>query len=135
MLPAEPGWDALRRGVSAGAMRAPTDETRFGVRLTPRGGLDRVDGVADGTLRARVAAPAVDGAANVITAAVCALTGQQPAAVCGSAGVVAAAAKLPHLELKGVQMHIGSQLTEVGPFVEAVEKIAPLARQLQRDFG
>jgi len=45
-------------------MRAPTDETRFGVRLTPRGGLDRVDGVADGTLRARVAAPAVDGAAN-----------------------------------------------------------------------
>ncbi len=47
----------------------------------------------------------------------------------------AAAAKLPHLELKGVQMHIGSQLTEVGPFVEAVEKIAPLARQLQRDHG
>jgi diaminopimelate decarboxylase len=45
------------------------------------------------------------------------------------------AAKLPHLEIKGVQMHIGSQLTEVGPFVEAVEKIAPLARQLQRDYG
>ncbi len=37
---------------------------RFGVRLTPRGGLDRVDGVVDGTLRARVAASAVDGAAN-----------------------------------------------------------------------
>ena len=36
----------------------------FSVRLTPRGGLDRVDGVLDGTLRARVAAPAVDGAAN-----------------------------------------------------------------------
>ena len=46
-----------------------------------------------------------------------------------------AAAKLPHLELKGIQMHIGSQLTEVGPFVEAVEKLAPLARQLQRDYG
>jgi uncharacterized protein YggU (UPF0235/DUF167 family) len=39
-------------------------EARFGVRLTPRGGLDRVDGVVDGTLHARVAAPAVDGAAN-----------------------------------------------------------------------
>jgi uncharacterized protein len=39
-------------------------EVRFAVRLTPRGGLDRVDGVVDGTLRARVAAPAVDGAAN-----------------------------------------------------------------------
>ncbi|HUJ44519.1 MAG TPA: diaminopimelate decarboxylase [Opitutaceae bacterium] len=47
----------------------------------------------------------------------------------------AAAAKFPHLEIKGVQMHIGSQLTEVGPFVEAVEKLAPLVRQLQREFG
>jgi uncharacterized protein YggU (UPF0235/DUF167 family) len=37
---------------------------RFSVRLTPRGGADRVDGVMDGVLRARVAAPAVDGAAN-----------------------------------------------------------------------
>jgi len=37
---------------------------RFSVRLTPRGGDDRVDGVVDGVLRARVAAPAVDGAAN-----------------------------------------------------------------------
>ena len=39
-------------------------EVRFRVRLTPRGGLDRVDDVVDGTLRARVAAPAVNGAAN-----------------------------------------------------------------------
>ncbi len=30
----------------------------------PRGGADRVDGVVDGVLRARVSAPAVDGAAN-----------------------------------------------------------------------
>ncbi|MGA3029250.1 MAG: DUF167 family protein [Candidatus Limnocylindrales bacterium] len=38
---------------------------RFAVRLTPRGGLDRVDGVSDeGVLLARVAAPAVGGAAN-----------------------------------------------------------------------
>lgn len=37
---------------------------RFAVRLTPRGGADRVDGVVDGELRARVAAPAVEGAAN-----------------------------------------------------------------------
>ena len=52
-----------------------------------------------------------------------------------AAAAYALAAKLPHLEIKGVQMHIGSQLTEVGPFVEAVEKIVPLARQLQRDHG
>ncbi len=39
-------------------------EVRFTVRLTPRGGADRVDGVVDGVLRVRVAAPAVEGAAN-----------------------------------------------------------------------
>ena len=43
-------------------MTAP--EVRFAIRLTPRGGADRIDGVADGTLKVRVAAPAVDGAAN-----------------------------------------------------------------------
>jgi uncharacterized protein YggU (UPF0235/DUF167 family) len=42
---------------------SPTD-VRFAVRLTPRAALDRVDGVVDGVLRARVGAPAVEGAAN-----------------------------------------------------------------------
>jgi uncharacterized protein len=42
---------------------APTD-VRFAVRLTPRAAADRVDGVLDGVLRARVTAPAVEGAAN-----------------------------------------------------------------------
>jgi uncharacterized protein YggU (UPF0235/DUF167 family) len=37
---------------------------RLRVRLTPRAGADRVDGVADGVLRVRVAAAPVDGAAN-----------------------------------------------------------------------
>ena len=41
----------------------PTD-VRFAVRLTPRAAADRVDGVLDGVLRARVTAPAVEGAAN-----------------------------------------------------------------------
>jgi len=39
-------------------------ESRFAVRLTPRSGDNRVDGVVDGELRARVTAPAVEGAAN-----------------------------------------------------------------------
>lgn len=39
-------------------------EIRFGVRLTARGGADRVEGVEEGWLRCRVSAPAVDGAAN-----------------------------------------------------------------------
>jgi uncharacterized protein YggU (UPF0235/DUF167 family) len=37
---------------------------RFRVRLTPRGGVDRVDGVVNGMLQVRVAAPPVAGAAN-----------------------------------------------------------------------
>ncbi|MEX1172955.1 MAG: DUF167 domain-containing protein [Chloroflexota bacterium] len=43
-------------------MTAP--DARFAVRVTPRASSDRVDGVVDGTLRARVGAPAVEGAAN-----------------------------------------------------------------------
>ena len=46
-----------------------------------------------------------------------------------------AASKYPNLVLRGVQMHIGSQLTEVGPFVEAVEKVAPFAAELKTKFG
>ena len=41
-------------------------------------------------------AKGADGSANVITAAICASTQNKPAAVCGSAGVTAAAAKLGH---------------------------------------
>jgi uncharacterized protein len=37
---------------------------RLRVRLTPRAGADRVDGIADGLLRVRVSAAPVDGAAN-----------------------------------------------------------------------
>jgi len=44
--------------------------------------------------------------------------------------VYARAARLRHLHLRGLQMHIGSQLTEVRPFQLAVEKIVPLAATL-----
>ncbi len=46
-----------------------------------------------------------------------------------------AAAKLPHIQVAGVQMHIGSQLTSIGPFREAVEKVMPFVAQLQRDHA
>lgn len=39
-------------------------DVRFAVRVTPRASSDRVDGVVDGVLRARVGSPAVEGAAN-----------------------------------------------------------------------
>ena len=44
---------------------------------------------------ASAVAQAVDGSANVITAALCTLTDNKPAAVCTSTGVAAAAMKLP----------------------------------------
>jgi diaminopimelate decarboxylase len=40
------------------------------------------------------------------------------------------AARLKNLRLRGVQMHIGSQLTDVAPFETAVQKALPLARKL-----
>ncbi len=45
------------------------------------------------------------------------------------------AAKLKHILLRGLQMHIGSQLTEVKPFQQAVEKVAPLAAKLHARHG
>ncbi len=52
-----------------------------------------------------------------------------------AAAAYEAAARYPHLELKGVQMHIGSQLTSVAPFVEAVRKIAPFVAELKAKYG
>jgi len=46
-----------------------------------------------------------------------------------------ASSELPNIQLRGLQMHIGSQLTSIDPFIEAVEKVAPLAAQLKADHG
>ncbi len=45
--------------------------------------------------------------------------------------VYARAAKLRHIRLRGLQMHIGSQLTSVQPFEQAVKKVLPLVRHLK----
>jgi diaminopimelate decarboxylase len=50
-------------------------------------------------------------------------------------GVYARAAKLKHIRLRGLQMHIGSQLTQVKPFADAVRKVAPLATKLKAKHG
>jgi diaminopimelate decarboxylase len=49
--------------------------------------------------------------------------------------VYAAAAKMSHITIRGVQCHIGSQITKVGPFAEAVEKMAPLVAELKALYG
>jgi diaminopimelate decarboxylase len=52
-----------------------------------------------------------------------------------AAEAYAAAAKYPHILIKGVQMHIGSQLTSVTPFAEAVAKVIPFVTELKKLYG
>ena len=46
-----------------------------------------------------------------------------------------ASSELKNVQLRGIQMHIGSQLTEVKPFLEAVEKVSPLVAKLKTLHG
>jgi diaminopimelate decarboxylase len=43
------------------------------------------------------------------------------------------AAALPHLEVVGIDCHIGSQLTSVAPFIDAIDRVLALAGQLRRE--
>src|SRR5215469_3040227 len=45
------------------------------------------------------------------------------------------AARMQNMDIVGVQMHIGSQITEVKPFANAIKKVAPLVRELQSRYG
>ncbi|GAB4172064.1 MAG: diaminopimelate decarboxylase [Terrimicrobiaceae bacterium] len=49
--------------------------------------------------------------------------------------VYARAAACPHLELRGVQTHIGSQILSPAPFAEAVAKLIPLVERLKANHG
>src|ERR1041385_7975981 len=50
-------------------------------------------------------------------------------------GVYAHAAKLKHVHLRGLQMHIGSQITEAAPFERAVRKVLPLVKSLRDRYA
>jgi diaminopimelate decarboxylase len=50
-------------------------------------------------------------------------------------GVYARASKLKNLRLRGIQMHIGSQLTQVTPFELAVKKVLPLVQKLAAKYS
>src|SRR6266550_3482398 len=45
------------------------------------------------------------------------------------------AAKMRNIEIVGVQMHIGSQITETEPFASAIKKVAPIVRDLKSKYG
>ena len=45
------------------------------------------------------------------------------------------AATMRNIDLVGVQMHIGSQITEAAPFADAITKVAPIVRDLKSKYG
>jgi len=51
------------------------------------------------------------------------------------AAVYQRASKMRNIDIVGVQMHIGSQITETQPFVDAITKMAPLVRELKAKYG
>ena len=50
-------------------------------------------------------------------------------------GVYARATRLKNLRLRGLQMHIGSQMTTVSPIEKAVRKVLPLVQRLKARHG
>ncbi len=52
-----------------------------------------------------------------------------------AAAVYERAAKMRNIDIVGVQMHIGSQIIETRPFVDAIKKVAPLVRELKSKYG
>jgi diaminopimelate decarboxylase len=50
-------------------------------------------------------------------------------------GVYARARKLKNLRLRGLQMHIGSQVTKTSPFEQAVRKVLPLVKRLREKYA
>jgi diaminopimelate decarboxylase len=52
-----------------------------------------------------------------------------------AAAVYERASKMRKIDIVGVQMHIGSQITEAGPFAEAVTKVSPLVHELKSKYG
>ncbi len=44
------------------------------------------------------------------------------------------AAEMRNIDIVGVQMHIGSQITEAAPFADAITKVAPIVRDLKSRY-
>ena len=49
-------------------------------------------------------------------------------------GVYARAGRLKNLRWRGLQMHIGSQITQTGPFEQAVRRVLPLVKRLREKY-
>ncbi|MEY2501117.1 MAG: diaminopimelate decarboxylase [Verrucomicrobiota bacterium] len=51
------------------------------------------------------------------------------------AAVYEKAARLPNIRIRGIQMHIGSQITAAAPFAAAIAKVAPLIKELKQQHA
>jgi diaminopimelate decarboxylase len=51
------------------------------------------------------------------------------------AAVYKRTAKMRNIDIVGVQMHIGSQITEAAPFADAIKKVLPIVRDLKSKYG
>jgi diaminopimelate decarboxylase len=51
------------------------------------------------------------------------------------AAVYEQAARMPNIAIRGVQMHIGSQITDAAPFAEAIAKVTPLILTLKERYA
>jgi diaminopimelate decarboxylase len=51
------------------------------------------------------------------------------------AAIYERAANMRNIDIVGVQMHIGSQITEAEPFADAIKKVAPIVRDLKSKYG
>ena len=49
--------------------------------------------------------------------------------------VYARAARMPHVRVAGVQMHIGSQISSVAPFVQAIKRLRPMVNAFRQCYG
>ncbi len=56
-------------------------------------------------------------------------------ALAAAPAVCETAAKLKHITLRGLQIHIGSQMTSTAPLAEAVARVTPLALDLRQRHG
>jgi diaminopimelate decarboxylase len=50
------------------------------------------------------------------------------------AAVYERAAKMSNIDIVGIQMHIGSQITEAAPFADAIKKVVPIVRDLKSKY-
>ena len=51
------------------------------------------------------------------------------------AAIYERATKMRNIDIVGVQMHIGSQITEAKPFAEAIKKVLPLVERFKSQYG